>query len=304
MHAMPFDLNLERSILETISYTDQFQFPLSTDEIYARLCNRTAEKCKKYSQQEVADSLTELIERKFLVQKKHSIALRHRESVFAHRLRRKKIADQKSEDVKQFLKAVSWIPWIQGIFVTGSLAMENTDEDDDLDFMIVTLPRRLWLTRFFVLIVAIFYGKRRSWHEKKHQGWCLNLWLDTKHLTVPREKRSMYQAYEVTQAKCVLSRNELEKKFVVENSWVLRYLPNSLLPHLSQNQHVHSKKHGGLFFDMIDYVAWKLQMYYMAPHKTSERVARSFAFFHPRDTQHLVEERWQQTLQKLYDNYS
>src|SRR5690606_9051512 len=40
-----------------------------------------------------------------------------------------------------------WVPWVQSIWVTGSLAAGTAHDDDDIDFLVITDTGRLWLSR-------------------------------------------------------------------------------------------------------------------------------------------------------------
>ena len=282
--------SLADQILLTLAYTDQFSFPLTRDEIWQRLIFLDGKKATpKVTQQDFDLALQKLLAQKKIIQKKEWLALFGHQKNFVLRAHRASVAEKKWQEVKEFVATVTFLPWIQAIFVTGSLAMNNTDQEDDLDFMVITKKQRLWVTRVFVLIIASIKGKRRSWQEKKHQGWCLNLWLDENHLAVPKKDRGLYRAYEVVQARPVFGREQMDQNFFAENGWIKEWLPNALLV----PRHVVSNPAPSLsLFSVLDMVCYILQRWYMRPHQTSEKVGRGFAFFHPRNTEELIYEHW------------
>jgi hypothetical protein len=208
------------------------------------------------------------------------------------------------------------VPWIKGIAVTGSLAMNNVVENDDCDFLIVTQPRRLWLTRLAVIAVALLKGKRRSWSGEEQDSWCFNMWLDAEHLSMPEELHQVYGAYEVIQARWVEDRNNIEQLFRGQNAWVETILP--FAPAVSapgaqerqrstlQQNHASASHHHRTWLekwgDGWDWLAFQLQLWYMKSHMTRERVGRGYAFFHPRDTKRDVTHQWRRRLKSLLEN--
>jgi hypothetical protein len=110
--------------------------------------------------------------------------------------------------------------------VTGSLAMNNTDEGKDVDYMIVTSPDHLWTCRAFALLIARF---------AKLEGisLCPNYLVTTNALEL--KERSLYVARELAQM-IPLSGMEIYHEMRRLNSWIIDYLPNALkAPELPQN---------------------------------------------------------------------
>ncbi len=293
----------EVALLSTLAYTDQFAFPLTEQEIWLRLVVLPR---RPVSLRAFRATLKTLLKKKKIQRSGEYYFLPGRRTLPQIRAYRQRIAHQKWKHVQLFLQRVSWLPTIQAIFVTGSLAMENVEKESDYDFMIVTLPQTLWLTRFIVTCIAWVSGKRRSWHGEEKNNWCLNLWLDTDHLVIPPKRRNMYTAYEVIQAKPIFARQQTDLLFFVENNWIRKYLPNAVgiaRQHISVPIQVSFlallQNVLGLLLSPFDWVAWKLQLWYMQPHRTSEKVGRAYAFFHPRDTRAIITENWRTSLQKV-----
>lgn len=169
------------------------------------------------------------------------------------------------------------ISFIQAIFVTGSLAMNNCKKSDDIDFMIVTSPNTLWLTRF---VVMLLFARNRRFPGQKiaPDKICTNLWVDTNNLNI--KDKSLYHAHEILQAKCIFDRGGIHKKFLKENSWVKEYLPNAY-KNLTPNPSPYFRRGGNYLLAPIDYLLFVLQYLYMKPKMTTERVGLGHAFFHP-----------------------
>jgi hypothetical protein len=77
------------------------------------------------------------------------------------------------------------------VALTGALAMRNaSDEDDDLDYVLVTAPRRVWMARAFAILL-VRLAKRRG------VVVCPNYVLAESALT--QEKHDLFMAHEVAQ---------------------------------------------------------------------------------------------------------
>jgi predicted nucleotidyltransferase len=87
------------------------------------------------------------------------------------------------------------VPLVKGIFVTGSLAIMNTNEESDLDLLVVAAPGRIWLTRLLLLLVTQLTGRRRThWETKAPDKICLNHYVTEESLSVAPSIRSLYTA--------------------------------------------------------------------------------------------------------------
>ncbi|MDQ5950975.1 MAG: hypothetical protein QG639_252, partial [Patescibacteria group bacterium] len=136
-----------------------------------------------------------------------------------------------------------------------------------------------------------------------YNSWCLNLWLEETTLSVIPDKRSVYTAYEVCQARWVISKDSIEEKFLNANSWVLQYIPNYFEYRL-QNTSASSLEKTSSFafnsvFNLLNSAAYHTQRWYMQRHMTIERVGKTFAFFHPRDTKRSIINEWKKVLTQI-----
>jgi hypothetical protein len=291
----------EQVVLTTLAYCDQFDFPLTVNEVTLRTPFR-----KWRAPADVKKVLDDLTQKKLIQKsdgegksKESFFCLYNRTQVFEQRKKRQRIAQEKWQEVVNFIDTVHAIPWIKAIFVTGSFAMKNSEVDDDVDFLLVTAPETLWLTRICVTFLAFLKGRRRSWQGEEKRSWCLNLWLDDEHLAMVSSQRNLYTAYEVAQAYPVFNRHHTVDLFYEQNTWIKDFLPNWQLPQQNpQQRKVNSSQNqsNGSFVHWLDWLAWKVQLFYMRPHRTSEKVGRGFAFFHPRDTRGMIWKKWQQSL--------
>ncbi|TSC84472.1 MAG: hypothetical protein G01um101416_1074 [Microgenomates group bacterium Gr01-1014_16] len=172
------------------------------------------------------------------------------------------------------------IPFVEAIFVTGSLAMSNCTPNDDVDLMIITSPNTLWLTRLLVYL-AIRHFRRKPNVLSAPDKICDNLYLDTYHL--PLTTHNLYYAHEILQAKCIFDRGGTHRQFLLANPWVKTYLPvayRESLRHLSLTNYQLTNQLTILLYPINLLLFW-LQYLYMLPKMTTERVSLGSAFFHP-----------------------
>ena len=295
--------NLTSQALLTLSYTDQFSFPLSSDEVYQRLIKMRATK------PQVKQALQQLLTNKLVNRQSQFYHLYKSSDLKKTRTLRAKYSATKWAETKEFVRLVNWLPGLKAIFVTGSLAMDNAKKDDDLDFMLVTSKNTLWLIRPLVTLLALWRGKARLRHLHASNSWCLNMWLTEQSLQLPRQNRNLYTAYEVCQATCIWDQADIQAKFLQENKWVKNYLPNyyeqknSKLITPNQKLKLRSQKifivHCALC--IVNTLVFLLQRSYMAWHLSNEQVDLQRAFFHPRKTKQLVMKRLRKSIAGLND---
>jgi len=296
----------ERAMLVTLAYTDQFDHPLTSEELLAR-CLRTVLSDKVLPEKKLRQAVAQLLKHRLIdVEVDFGTTyyfLAGRAGLVQRRKERAIVAHKKSAEVQHAVTFLKSIPSIQAIYLTGSQAMEGADEQSDIDFMIITSPRRLWMTRIMVSIFAQLQGKRRSWNNEEAGSWCFNLWLDTDHLQVQSSKQDTYRAYEVLQAQELWSKNLVGSAFADENNWIGQHFfieQKNKGKRLVESYDARATRTSFTpsVIDGIDWLAWKLQSLYMKRHQTIEKVGRGFAFFHPRETGNMIKDGWFASLER------
>ncbi|MCB9813489.1 MAG: hypothetical protein H6772_03720 [Pseudomonadales bacterium] len=286
--------DLSKKIIFTIAYTDQFQYPLTKEEIYLRIIG---------NHKKVSFKFFENLLKKLVTNDKISLInglyfLKGSEKTVGLRVNRNAYSQIKWGEAEDFVKLVKFIPWIKGVAVTGSLAVNNARKNDDIDFLIVTQNSRLWLTRIIIVLIAQIKGRKRSWDNEEANSWCLNLWLEEKTLKLPNRLKNIYGAFEVCQAIWIYEKGNTKSMFFQLNNWVIKYLPNFYLFQKNNNDKLISVKNSSqlsalkYLLDVLNQILFYLQFLYMKPHMTKESVGVNFAFFHPRDTKKLIFSKW------------
>jgi len=212
-------------------------------------------------------------------------------------------------EIAEFRFFARILPWVKAIAVTGSVAAGVIKSNDDLDFLLITQRHRLWLVRPLVVMYSQVRGKRRTWRREEPQSWCFNLWLEENSLAMPPQRRSIYTAYEVCQTKFVFGSNT-HLQFLAANQWAKSQLPHFFAWNVQSSSLADTsweitawRRFAGLVdwllspvLSLLNLLAFRLQLLYMRPHRTTERVWYSGAFFHPRNTQRVLYDGWRATL--------
>jgi predicted nucleotidyltransferase len=208
--------------------------------------------------------------------------LEGKESLIYQRLLRKRISAKKLEIAKKAAKVISFLPSIKMVGVTGSLAMENSTEESDIDLMIVTSEKNLWTSRFLVyfLLRLVGFNLRKPFEKAEKDKLCLNIWLDEGNL-VWRE-RNLYTAHEIAQIVILINKDNTYERLLSKNRWILNFWPNSVK--ISKSKVIKSK----LSLGIVESIAFWTQYSYMKSKITREVVTKTRALFHPQDWSSFV----------------
>ena len=210
--------SLEKSILATLVYYDVLDRPLTGWEVFKYLIRNKNIKLNK-----VLDALENSLELNKLINQKNGFYfLKNRQAIIKERIERHKIADRKWKKARRAIKLFQIIPFIRMVAVSGSLAMNNTKENSDIDLLIVTKTGRIWTCRWLITIFSHLIGRRRHGILTKDR-FCLNHYLTEKSLKIPY--KSLYNAQTYIHLTVFWQvKNNLYKKFQKANQWVNEYL--------------------------------------------------------------------------------
>ncbi len=215
-------LSLEKSILSTLVYYDVLDRPLTGWEVFKYLIKGKSniKEIKLNNVLEALENNQELA--KFINQKNGLYFLKNRGSITKKRIERQKISDQKRKKVKQIVKFIQVIPFVRSIMVSGSLAMNNTKEESDIDLLIVAKAGRIWTCRGLITLFIHLIGQRRHSNLTKDR-FCLNHYIADKSLKIPFQSLYNAQTY-VHLIPFWQAESGLDNKFQKSNQWIKDYL--------------------------------------------------------------------------------
>jgi len=280
------------AILKTIAYADVFDFPLTYNELRERLIG------EKVKEKIFDASLEDLVRSGELIKTDIFYHFPYRADLPEKRRRAKFYSEEKSTRAKKVSKLLKIVPWIKMIGVTGAVAAENSGENDDIDFLIVIARKRVWLTRFLVVMILKLTNSYRS-EKHPNNRICPNIFLSEDKLSWEEEKRDIYVANEVTLLKPIYERGQTYLKFLSSNLWCLDLLPN-FDSNLSFSQPKEGKpRRTGVIGNLIEIVAMRFQLWYMRNKKTSEITDRDLIHFRKKDNRVWILKKYQERLDLL-----
>ena len=294
---------LERSIILSISYSNVFSTPLNSSEVWLRLISPEVVPLKK-----VQECLAKLVKENYLVKFGDYYSLLDKD-LSGLKQKREVYSKEKLVEARRLISKAKLIPFVKAIVITGSVSVSNAKKNDDIDWLIITSKNSLWITRPLIIMIAIFNGKRRERSgNHRDNSWCFNMFMSDEDLAITKEKRSVYTAYEVCQAKFVYDSNGVEKKFLNVNSWSRKYLKNFYKSRVdevkSRSINYKLSYSNNIINNLLNNFLFYIQYLYMKKRITREIVEKNVAFFHPRNTHGKVLKQWKNIItENLNANY-
>lgn len=290
---MEYIFVMEKAIIKTLAYYDIFNYPLKVWEVHKWLIGSEAglkQVEKKLKKLRLESKVGDKGDYWFLPRKKGLVSGRNvREKISYNHL-------NKARFISNIFKIV---PWIKLVGVSGSLAMMGSSKLDDIDLFIITGKNRIWITRLLLIFITSLTGLRRKRREKILSAAgkiCINLILEEDNLA--QKKRNIYLAHEVLQMRVLWQKENIYSKFLHDNEWVFRYLPN-WKSGIKQNQRLNIKmKNDNLklkskrIVDWLEETAKRFQLKIMDSPSGQERIETGALYFHPEDKGKKILERY------------
>lgn len=286
---MSADKSRQTAILKTLAYADIFNQSLSADELTKYLIGYKAKDASELNLQNISAVRSQndnwvLSGREELLQLKESQILNTK---------------YKIQQVEKYLSIFRLLPWIKAVGITGSVAAGTPTPTDDIDLLIITDPKRMWLSRLLLTAMLNLVNKRRKPNAKLNQinnKFCLNMWLSQDNLT--EEHHDLYTANELARIIPILNRNHTYEHYLEANLWLNDYLPN-FAPKMSVTSSVdhfpHPTSH---VLNILDQFAEKLQRKVMRK-QTIETVHPNRLAFHPHDYRTEILDKYNRRLLRL-----
>lgn len=205
--------DLDEAILQTVAYSDVFDYPLTDTEIHRYLVGLPASLDAVRS----ALAANRLLPERLACLEGYYF-LPDRESTVEKRLRRAQVSAALWPRAIHYGLIIARLPFVRMVAITGALSMNNSDPGDDLDYFIITELGRLWLCRAFVI------GLVRA-AARCGEIICPNYFVSERALEV--SERNLYTAHEMTQMVPV-SGLGLYERLRETNPWVREFLPNAV----------------------------------------------------------------------------
>jgi hypothetical protein len=216
----PDDMLLAEAVLRTVLYADVFQFPLTDAEIHHFLIGQPAPFAA------VAHCLSNS---RWLAARIECgsgyWSLQGGVSIREQRLIREQSSVSLWPEAIRYGQRLAHVPYVRMVAITGALAVHNAHTSgDDIDYLLVTSPRRVWLARLMVIALVRIARQRGI-------KLCPNYVLSTAALA--QDRRDLYIAHEMAQM-IPLSGWTVYKALRSANAWTDSFLPNATSPFYSE----------------------------------------------------------------------
>lgn len=200
-----------RAVVRTLLYFDIFKHPLRKEELVA------FSQLPAHAGDDMPPALEQLLRGGLVVESDGHFALSEAGERTARRTRHSLRAKERMAKAQRNSDLIGSFPFVRAVMLSGSISKGVLDETGDIDYFIITAPRRLWVARtLLVLYKKIFLLNSR-------RDFCVNYFIDTDHLAI--EDRNLFTATEVVTLlpthgpKCC-------RDFFGANRWAFERFPN------------------------------------------------------------------------------
>lgn len=212
---------LEKRVFATVAYYSINDYPLSFTEILKFLAS--SEKPNISSLSSVVDRLRE---RGKIAALSGFYFLPGQEQLVRKRIAKQKLAIKKRRLLKKIINRIKYLPFVRLICLSGSFNIDNSKENSDFDFLVVTQRERLWLCRTLLIIATFLFGRRRHGQKTKDRA-CLNCFIDEDWLEIsPKTKPHDFHAAQEYARLVPLIENQLAifDRFRKNNLWIKDFI--------------------------------------------------------------------------------
>lgn len=262
-------MDLEFSILQTLKYSNVFNFQLTNKEIYKYLIGEHTANLH-----EINSALQALSKNKKIFFYKNLYSLKAvTKDLYVTKKQNSKTFKEIKKRSKKDLKFLSNLFFIKFVGITGSSAAKDFRGDYDVDLFFICQNNFVWFSRIFVVL----YLKYKKMYRNPY---CANIytskdfcsWFD----------QNIYIANEIARIKPLINKEHTFEYFLQKNKWVIRYLPNFKFYIPSGNFEFKNSFISKIIFP-IELFLYFLEYLYMKPKISTERVSLKRIMFLKKD---------------------
>lgn len=205
----------EAAILRTLLYADIFDYPLTPAEIHHYLIGYRAAPEAVQTALEASPWLAGRVTRI-----NGYFAVQDRARLGPLRDERRRYSAALWPAARRWAYRMGCLPFVRMVAVTGALAVDNAPVGDDVDFLIVTAPGRVWLARAFAVVLvraARLFGV----------GLCPNYVLSQSALA--QDQHDLYIAHDLAQMAPLVG-HAVYAELRAANPWAAAFLPHAQRP--------------------------------------------------------------------------
>ena len=201
-----FPEKLSQAVLQTLTYSDIFDYPLTAPEVHKYLTGIKAS----------FEEVMQVLEDGPITRTGNYFTLSGREAIVSIRLDREARSRKLMPLALRYGRILGGLPYIRMVALTGSLAVMNISETADFDYMLVAARGRVWTARAFALAL------NRLTRLRGHTI-CPNLIVS--EMALEWRLHDLYSARELCQM-IPISGMDVYSLLMKANRWVGTLLPN------------------------------------------------------------------------------
>jgi predicted nucleotidyltransferase len=205
---------LQECVLRTLLYYDIFRYPLNADEVYRFLGVKVVDRAA------VDASLLSLRDCGVIFQFGDLFSISADNAMIERRKKGNAMAKKFSDIARKKARLISQFPFVRSVMASGSLSKGYADEKSDIDFFIITVPKRLWIARTLLVLY------KRAFLLNSHKYFCVNYFVDESHLVI--EEKNLFTATELATVLPLYGSNQYHELHR-SNAWLKNFFPNFLL---------------------------------------------------------------------------
>jgi len=214
--------HIAQDILLTLMYYDIFHYPLTKEEIL------NCSKIPNINIQEIESELFHLCKLHYIYEKQNFYSLENQEIHIKKRVENNQRAAQMLPIAYKVSRFIAHFPYVRATFLSGAISKNVVPPDGDIDFFIITKPKRLWLARTLLIMF------RRIFLFNSHKYFCVNYFIDEENLNIT--DKNLFSATEVVYLIPTFGA-EYHEKFHSSNTWVRDFFPNFPLRDTTKTPH-------------------------------------------------------------------
>ncbi|MBC2843635.1 nucleotidyltransferase domain-containing protein [Winogradskyella flava] len=198
--------------LKVIIYFSIFKYPLKKEEIFSFSSAKII--------QDIEFELRELVEKGIIFKHGDYYSDVNDTSLVERRLKGNKMAEEIMPKALKRGKFIASFPFVESVAISGSLSKGYYDNDGDIDFFIITKPKRLWFAR----TLLILYKKIFLLNSKKY--FCVNYFISSSRLNI--SEQNTFTATELLTLVPVYGKMVFNA-FLEKNKWAHDFYPNKFI---------------------------------------------------------------------------
>ena len=283
-------MTIAQRILQSVVYADLFQHPLTEREVW-----RWMPTSAPISKRAFFIALATLVrQKKVMVLTPFVLFPKHKKYLGVH-ASRLMVSQKKWKKAHHIARMLRFIPTILFVGVTGSLAMNNAKDNDDIDVCIITAPKTVWITRLVTTALVELFAHRRHPHTTNIKDTiCLNMFLSEHSLRMTASHQDVYIAHELLQMVPLWERKGIARKLLHVNKWVRTYYRHAYDEKMKQiTGRVPRHKKAERMWQLVERPVQWAQICYMKSKRTTEEITNDQILFHPAGTRGFVIDTYQ-----------